>query len=527
MIGPTTLYRLTVADVRERTRSYAFLVTMLGVLFFGYLVITGGYTVQFGDCRTVYDAAWAGSLMAVCSSFMLAIAGFYLVKGSIKRDRETEVGQIVAATSIRGPVYLVSKFISNIAVLWFMAAVLALVAFVTLLFRNEAGAIDLWAFVFPFLIITVPATVFVASLAILFDTARWLRGSAGNVIYLFVAEMCIVLGMLHVPMLDLAAASVFTESVRAAAAIAFPGEKISMIMGFVMFDPAAQVETFRTFPWSGIEWTNQALQFRFAWFGFAALAAVVAIPFFDRFDPAKARRQAKSRKPRHRHKEKETEAPGRASVLSDIILTLPLLRFSFVRVLVAELRLALKRRHWFWYAIAIGLPVAQLLAPFNIARMYLTPAAMVWPLVIWSSMGTRERRYNTGPMLFASPNPITRQFPAVWLSGVLVALAAVGCMALRSVATGHVSYAATLVLAAFLVPSVSLALGTMSGSKKLFEVLYLMIWYIGSIDQLAPLDLLGTTDASIAAAKSGLLCLVLLISLWLAFSARKIQITHD
>jgi len=126
------LYQLSLADIRERTRRYSFLITMLGVLFFGYLVITGKYTVQFGDCRTVYDSVWAGSLMAVCSSVMLVLIGFYLVKGSISRDRKTEVGQIIASTPLRGKVYIISKFLSNVIILWFMTIVLAVVAFISL-----------------------------------------------------------------------------------------------------------------------------------------------------------------------------------------------------------------------------------------------------------------------------------------------------------------------------------------------------------------------------------------------------------
>jgi hypothetical protein len=493
---------------------------MLGILFFGYLVITGKYTVQFNDCRTVYDSAWAGTLMAVCSSIMLALAGFYLVKGSIARDRSTEVGQIAAATPIRSATYLVSKLASNLAVLWFMAAVLALVAFVTLLFRNEAAAIDLWAFVSPFLIITLPATVFVAALAVLFDTARWLRGSAGNVIYLFVAEFTIVFGMLNIPLLDLAAVTAFTESVRAAAAIAFPGEKIGLIMGFVGLDPAMHTGEFRIFNWNGIAWTTDTLALRLTWIGFAGIATAAAIPFFDRFDFAKRRRKLPLKvKPAHAAgKEKR---PPRDNARSLSLFTWPLLRFKLVRVLAAELRLALKGHHWFWYAVTIGLAVGQLAAPFEVARMYLAPLAMAWPLVIWSSMGTREARYNTGPMLFSAPDPITHQLAALWLSGLVVALAAVVCMILRSFLAGEMSYAAMLLTAAFLVPSAALALGTISGSKKLFEVVYLMVWYVGSIDRLAPLDLLGATDEAITGVKFlalGLLSLVFLIA---AITARE------
>jgi len=79
------LFQSSLADFRERTRRYSFLITMIGVMFFGYLVITGQYTIQFGEYRSLYNSAWAGSLMAVCSSIMMAIIGFYLIRGSIKR----------------------------------------------------------------------------------------------------------------------------------------------------------------------------------------------------------------------------------------------------------------------------------------------------------------------------------------------------------------------------------------------------------------------------------------------------------
>jgi len=71
---------------------------------------------------------------------------------------------------------------------------------------------------------------------------------------------------------------------------------------------------------------------------------------------------------------------------------------------------------------------------------------------------------------------------------------------------------------------VSLALGTLSGSKKLFEVIYLMVWYVGSIDRLTPLDLLGTTDESVTATKLVVLVLIAVGSLVVAFVARQRQV---
>ena len=88
---------MILGDFRERTRRYSFLLTLLGTMFFGYLVITDQYTVRFSEYRGEYNGAWEGTLMAVSCSIMLTIFGFYLVKNAIRRDRLTNVGQTLAA----------------------------------------------------------------------------------------------------------------------------------------------------------------------------------------------------------------------------------------------------------------------------------------------------------------------------------------------------------------------------------------------------------------------------------------------
>ena len=520
------LFQLSLADFRERTRRYSFLVTMIGVMFFGYLVITGQYTVQFGEYKSVYNSAWAGSLMAVCSTIMMAIIGFYLIRGSIKRDRMTEVGQIIAATRMSGRVYIASKLASNIAVLWVMVASLAVLAFATLLVRNEAGNISLWAFVSPFLIVSLPASIFVASVAVFFDTVRWLRGSVGNIIYLFLAESCVVLGMLAVPFLDLASVAVFTDSARAAGEAAFPGAKIGLLMGFVAFDPEMHFEVFKTFSWTGIDWTIGMVLLRLYWIAAAFVITGITIPVFDRFDPAKAKMKGIRRKAEAAAFEEAAETPLATGPAYDSLCP-PEPKFRLFRMVQAELRLALKGFHWFWYAVAVGLAAAQCAAPFDIARLYLVPASMVWPLVIWSSMGTRESRFGTVQLLFSSPSPVRRQFPAIWLSGLLVAAASVGGMVVRASIEGLWPYVAALMVGAFLVPTASLAMGTLSGSRKLFEVVYLMIWYIGSIDHLAALDLFGTTDASVTASKFAVLGLAAAGSLAIALIVRQRQVSRN
>jgi hypothetical protein len=518
------LHQLILADFRERTRRYSFLLTLLGALFFGYLVITDRYTIQFSEYRSEYNSNWVGTLMAVTCAVMFSIVGFYLVKNSISRDRKTEVGQIIAATPLSRVQYITAKFISNVTVLWMMVALLAAVAFVTLLFRGGPGSVNILAFITPFLLISAPAMVFAASAAVLFDTVKWLRGSFGNILYLFMAEVMLVSGMWKAHFLDLAGIGLFTQSMKAAIMQAFSVTKVGMQMGFLgMFDEI-HVNNLKIFSWDGIEWILETVLFRFILIGFAFCIVALAVPFFDRFDPAKVKHKVSRKKKVRAASESSLNDHNAPPAISYASVVVPRTGFSFVRMLKAELRLMLKGYHWFWYGAALALAVAQMATPFGIARMYITPISMIWPLVIWSSMGTRESRYNTGQLLLSSPWPVTRQLSAIWTGGLVIALTSICMMLIRSIIIGEWTYMITLLAAALFIPSVALALGTLSGSKKLFEVPYLTVWYVGSIDHIAPLDLLGTTDAAINPAKIVLILALTVMMIWIALLARRRQV---
>ena len=120
------VYHLARADFLERIRRYSFLI-MLGLgAFLGYQVAVGNIALRLDIYRGEFNSAWVGSMMALIGSFFLGWFGFYLVKGSIARDRETGVGQIMAATPLTRPLYAFGKWASNFSVLMAMILVLAI-----------------------------------------------------------------------------------------------------------------------------------------------------------------------------------------------------------------------------------------------------------------------------------------------------------------------------------------------------------------------------------------------------------------
>jgi hypothetical protein len=499
MVRLELVYRLALADFRERTRRYSFLFTLLGTVFFGFLVITGKWTIHLGDYRGEYNSAWVGSLMASASTMMLAIFGFYLVKNSITRDRHTRVGEILAATPLGRWWYVAAKSASNFAVLAFMTVVLAVTAVAMQLVVGVTDDFSLWALVAPFLFLCLPVMTLVAAMAVLFESVRWLRGTIGNVLYLFIAEFAFLNSILiNAPLLDFGGFGMILPSMEAAALAAYPDAHLGFEIGFLGFIEDTAAKPMKLFVWDGLEWSLELLPLRLLWLGWAIGISSLAAVCFDRFDPARAGR-VKTRRKKKKKKSPELEeiagAPVSARSWRDLTAVKP--RFNGARMLGAELRLMLKGLHWSWYIIAAGLIAVQAAVPLEYARAYALPAAWIWPLAIWSAMGTREARFNTSDLMLSSAYPVSRQFPAVWMAGIIVALLTASGMIVRALIAADMPHVTSLLAGAFFVPTLALTLGTLSGSKKLFEVVYLLIWYIGPVNGLVPLDFAGATDAGV------------------------------
>lgn len=154
-------------------------------------------TLNLGAYRGVYSSAWVGSAVALLASALLVFPAFYLVKNTIERDKRSGVGQIIATTPLSRLAYMIGKWLSNLAVLAMLVGVIAVAALGMQLLRDEDWRIDLVALLLPFALISLPALAFVAGLALLFESSRWLRGSVGNIVYFF-----LWLVILSVPAID-------------------------------------------------------------------------------------------------------------------------------------------------------------------------------------------------------------------------------------------------------------------------------------------------------------------------------------
>jgi hypothetical protein len=482
------------ADFRERIRRASFLVLLAATVAAAYAYVPARsaryVTFSFGHIGGVYNSAWIGTLVAILDMVVLSLFGFYIVRDAVERDERTGVGQILATTPMTRVQYTLGKFLSHTSVLVSAAAVTLLMAAVMQQLRGEVRRLDVAQLALPFLLLVVPGVAVVAALAVLFETLPPLRGAKGGVVYFFVWIGLLVVatprtGANHpTPWLDPLGWCVPLWDIQQAVRTHFPDYDGGVNVGVTVSD-----RVYRTFVWDGMAWA-QVAPWRLLWAVAAvALAAAAAWPF-HRFDPERMpqRSSATRRKP--------GRAGRRLGQRWTPVLERLVGRSRGLTLLWAEFSLLVRERRRGWGLVALGLWGACLFAPLDVVRRALLPAIWLWPLAAWAGMGSHEARHRTEALVFVCPRPLRRQLPAAYGAGVLLTLAVGSAAALRFIAARDWAELLALAAGVLFVPALALAAGVASLGTRLFEVTYLLIWYLGLLNGLPLFDFLAPRPAA-------------------------------
>jgi len=493
------------AGVLDRTRRPAFAVGLVFMLWLGqHMLPPSGSAyrtfVMDDEFRPLYNAAWVGTLTALLTGLWFLFVGFYQAKGSVERDRRTGVGQLLAATRMRTLTYLCARTLGNFTAFAIQAGAVALAALVQQQLLGEDQRVDLAATLLPFLTLTAPLALFAAASAVFFDCVPFLRGGLGNFAWFFVLPAILLGSRMDDPRVsawrDITGARAVANDVRAALVAQHP-ETASHPPTFSMganFSPRANAHPVRTFRWDGVHWSGETLASRLP-FVLASVLIVFAAAFvFDRFDAT-----APARGARRRWGARAPACAKPAPAVPVASLTLAPRRRAFAGIVRAELALMLRGQSVWWWLGVLGLWIAQLASPLSAVRQIVLPLTSIWPALVWSQLGQRERRHDTGPLLFSCPRPVSRLLPGAWAAGAIVVLL-VGApallrFALAAGAEGSLGALGGWLSCAALVPAAALALGVCTGGSKAFEVLYLFAWYVGPMHHVAELDYTGVTVA--------------------------------
>ena len=525
MKGLRVLYHIVRADLYERFRRYNVLIVIGLTIFLTALYLppqgVGRLSFNVGGYRGIYNSAWVGATVTVLTVVFMSLPGFYLVKNAISRDERTGVGQIIATTSLSKFQYIFGKVISNWVFLAATAGVAMLSAMGIQLIRGEALKISLFGYLLPYLLLTLPMMALVAAVAVLFESIRWLRHGFGNVVFffLFLMSYWVMAALTFValptttgaggpsnPLIPepTGALEIF-RSISAAGMELIPDYQGGLDLGnpFQVYGPI------NTFVWNGVVWRVPSILGRLLWVGIAVGIASLAATFFDRFDPSNLAIRVRS------ELDSQLAQPSSPVTLTSIALSTTAGRGSrmsiFLHIVGSELRLMLKGQRWWWYVVALGLILVALILPTAESRQIVLPFVCVWPLLIWSQLGSREIQNRTHQLVFSAAFPLRRQLIATWTAGFILTLIAGSGVIVRLILASDWNVTLSVVVAAAFIPAAALTLGIWSGGSKLFEVVYLLLWTLGPMnqmmaalgfplvaDQLLAFDYIGSSDAAIS-----------------------------
>ncbi len=522
------------ADFIERTRSYGFLVTIAVSLLFAYAFVPPANAkyavVMISGYRGVYNSAWIGATAAISTITNLFLLGYLLVKNAIDKDRQTGVGQIIAATPVKKLTYMLGKFLSNFFILMVIVFITLLVAAIMQIVRGEDMFLNMADLAVPFLIVVIPAMAIVAATAILFEAIMFLKGGAGNIVYFFIwgfllsysTSYMLKLENFKINISSLMGSEIFFDSMVTRFKELFPGVSIQKADGFLSLE-----EPLKTFVWQGVNWNIDMILGRMVWLLAALAIVIIAALLFRGFDhPAKVKSigiLSKFKKTRADKYATMIESHGEYERFDAKKLAPVSFKFSFMNMVAYELKLMLKGQKWWWYMIQGFLIMGCIISPIAVTKSYFGPLSWFWPLLIWSSMGIREVRNCTHQIVFSSPYPLRRQFPATWLSGFIVALLSGSGMVVKFLMAGDVKAIPAWCVGAMFIPTLAYMLGIWTRTSKTFEGIYLVMMFAGLLNKVMVFDFIGVLDKSIEHGMPFKYLMISVLSVLIALYGRKRQ----
>lgn len=459
---------ITLADLRQRLRAprtWVLMAVLAAASWWSFPPIEADYlTVSFADgARARYSSAWVGLVIASIYGALLSLAGFYIVRGTVVRDLETGVWQLLVATPMNRAGYVLAKWLSHMGVFALMLAAGVAVGIAAQVTHAEVPALDVIELLKPIVLVALPALALCATFAVWFDLVPWLRRTAGSVAYFFAWAFLMAgqvgrggqawpgdpQGMLVV------------EQALARHAGA-PGEFGSggLSVGTQSLQGAAPM----LFDW--VHWPVglDVLAGRGFWLALAVVALLAAAPLLDRFAAHRAGARTRS-----------TE--GRDLRWLDIVLV-PLQRTAWGALVNVELRLALRPRRRRWYLAMAAIFAAQAVAPDK-GLVVAILAGWLACMDVFGRAILREHEARTGALVFTAVGMRQRLLAARMLVGVGLAWAATFPALLR-LAVQQPEAAMAVAVAGASVALWGQALGALFRNARPFELALVTAAYVSA-----------------------------------------------
>lgn len=477
-------------DYLQRTRSYAFLITVCISLAVAYTFVpepNATYsTIRIGNYQGVYNAAWFGYVTAIMATVFLSLIGFYLVNNSIKNDIDTKVGQIIATTKFTNLKYLLSKVLSNFLVLLTITGIVFIMSIILFFLYNDGSAFELLSFVKPYTLITLPALFIIAVLAIVFEVILGKYSIIQNVLFFFLVTtlMAFFISNQISYNYDIFGGRIVTAQMEAQVNQIMQSDKsASLSIGFILSSSSER------FSFQGIDFPISFMVSRLVWMALGVVLIIFISPFFHRFNVKERLSVKKTQAITEEHK-----------TIQEIILSnlpKPQINYGIFPLIKTELLLLFRKgQKWLWLMNALGMVFLTLL-PIHMAYQFALPILWFFQVSRLATLTSKEVTHHVHYFAFSSYKPLSRLLTSQILAGIALMIILAAPLIIRFGITANFIASLSIVFGAIFIVLLASALGILTKGKKLFEVLFFMLTY-ANINSISFFDYFGATGQNLS-----------------------------
>jgi hypothetical protein len=465
------------ADFLLRFRKASTAVIFLLLCVAAYLWIpdpsTGRALIQLKEQRALYNSSALAIGTSTIFTLLMGLFGYYLVSHSIKKDIQTRTGFILASTTLKNSEYLIGKFAGNVVFLSAIAFAFLISSMIMQLIRGEAP-IEPHIFLAYFGLMIPPLIVFVSTIAILFESIRFLSGKFGDVLYFAVWLTVVAVAAIGSEKNGYPNTGAYIDSMGMGYLIE-QTRTLSGVRG-LSIGSSPYDKTKPPFVIQGIVFKREWIIPRLSSLLYPLPLLLLPLVRFHRFNPDRIK--ATSRRVRQ-------GIPGKINALMKPIaslLTSPAFKLtatgrkhSLIRSIFSEVLLALQIYPAGAVLIVFFTIFFALLSPVGIQnKLPLAFAAMV---VVLADLATREKSSGTIPVIFSAPQ--LRQHFVLWKfsSAILLALAFTWIAILKLLIVQPFS-ALALIGGTIFAAACATALGILTTNPKTFIVGFLFFLYL-------------------------------------------------
>lgn len=460
---PNQIWFIAKADFKERTRRFSFLALCVLAVLAAFLFVPNpdaemtSIAVDAQYFSQTTNWTWIPMASALCTGVLLPVTGFFYLRNSLSLDRKTGIVDLVYTSPASRVTYLFGKYLSNLLILLCMLLVVTLTSFCMTIFQFPSMEISA-VHCFSYFLCMIPGIFLCAALTLMIEAVPLFRSRVGvwmaGIVYFVVYVVCISSlfddsqGII-VRLFDMPGFLWLKDSIDQSV-YNITGKPAQVAM-FVYEDGMINNQKLPELFFVPLSFTFDRLFEKIGMIVLGVVLCVTASVLMPRYENTR-KISSLSEKP-HR------KTNGHGLFITEFILT-----FRNCSVV--------------WFIVMFVLWLSMFFADIETAQGILWILSIAWSCVLFSEYGCREKKHNLNTLLPTLFHAYSYQLLIRFFVGGIVSLLVSVPIILRTAFTGEFSGVIAGIIFALFIPALSIFLGQISGSERMFEIIFLIICYI-------------------------------------------------